>query len=85
MTPQHYLHISRHFDAYLATLPAPTRPKVIEEAQRYTSFMWSLTYTTGLTRFICDELYQYLDDTHIQTALRKYFNSLPAQPPKESP
>jgi len=33
-------------------------------------YQWDLSYAAGLTRFFCDTLYSYCDDTHIQTALR---------------
>jgi hypothetical protein len=33
-------------------------------------YQWDLSYSAGLTRFFCDVLYKYCDDTHIRTALR---------------
>jgi hypothetical protein len=33
-------------------------------------FCFDLLYGAGLTSFVCKELYQYLDDTHIYTALK---------------
>jgi hypothetical protein len=32
--------------------------------------MWDLVKGAGATKYLCDVLYQYLDDTHIDTALR---------------
>lgn len=32
---------------------------------------WDLLYVAKLTPFVCNELYPYLNDTHIDTALRK--------------
>jgi hypothetical protein len=33
-------------------------------------FCFDVLYGTGLNSFVCSELYQYLDDTHIYTALK---------------
>lgn len=32
---------------------------------------WSLSNHSGTTKFICDNLYSYLNDEHINTALKK--------------
>jgi len=37
-------------------------------------FRWDLTYAAKLTPWICDNLYSYLNDNHIDTALRKITN-----------
>jgi len=34
-------------------------------------YQWDLTYAAGLSRFICESLYPYLNDDHIQTALNR--------------
>jgi hypothetical protein len=34
-------------------------------------YQWDITYKAGLTAYICETLYKYLDDTHIQTALNR--------------
>lgn len=31
---------------------------------------WDALYAAGLSRWICDNLYSYMNDTHIDTALR---------------
>ncbi len=33
-------------------------------------YRWDLAYHAGLTTYICDVLYTYLNDTHIDTALK---------------
>jgi hypothetical protein len=33
-------------------------------------FCFDLLYGAGLTKFVCDELYSYLNDDHIYTALK---------------
>ena len=34
-------------------------------------FQWDLVRHAGLTGWLCDTLYQYLNDDHIQTALNR--------------
>jgi hypothetical protein len=33
-------------------------------------YRWDLSYRAGLTPWICDNIYSYADDTHLDTALR---------------
>jgi len=37
---------------------------------------WDLTYYAGLSQWICDNLYEYLNDDHIDTALRRIVSEL---------
>jgi hypothetical protein len=30
---------------------------------------WDLVHASGMTPFVCDTLYKYLNDTHIETAI----------------
>jgi hypothetical protein len=55
--------------ALIAPLDTPEK-RAAYRAQNLTDkrYRWDLTYVA--TRFICDALYPYLDDTHIDTALR---------------
>lgn len=39
-------------------------------------YRWDLAYLAGSIKFICDELYKYLDDEHIDTALRQIVKPL---------
>jgi len=38
-------------------------------------YRWDMSYKAGLTTFICDEIYPYANDNHIDTALRKITNT----------
>lgn len=38
-------------------------------------FIWDSTYKYGANKFICDTLYQYLDDSHITTALKRIYKN----------
>jgi hypothetical protein len=37
---------------------------------------WDLSYAAGLTRFICDDIYPYANDGHVDTALRAIVKEL---------
>lgn len=39
-------------------------------------YQWDITRQVGLIPFVCDTLYKYLDDTHIQTALNRIIPAL---------
>jgi hypothetical protein len=50
-------------------------------------YRWDLSYLSGnannpesCTRFVCDTLYTYLNDSHIDTALRSIVKPLPRNP-----
>ena len=43
--------------------------KKIKDIGVYTR--WTLSNYSGTTKFICDNLYSYLNDDHINTALKK--------------
>jgi hypothetical protein len=70
-----------HFQQ-LKTMIAPIdtaerRAQYIEQGLSDKRYRWDLTYSAGhasnpqsATRFICDTLYEYMNDTHIDTALK---------------
>lgn len=74
--PEHYEHLklalltllekgktdARYTEAYYATHGIGT-----DHAKR---FRWDLMYAAGLSPWISDILYSYMDDTHIDTALK---------------
>ena len=64
-----------HFDYMRATVGAldteQARAEYRAKGLSLKRYQWDLTYTAGLTRFICDALYPYLDDSHVQTALNR--------------
>jgi hypothetical protein len=69
---------------HLATMATMVQPLDTPEkrdayrAQNLTDkrYRWDLVYMAGGTRFICDALYPYLDDSHIDTALRSIVKPL---------
>ena len=72
MKPEHYAHMIEQMRMNAEAIPAhreylksDERVKDLEKRLR-----WDVMYASGLTAYICDELYDYLDDSHIDTALR---------------
>lgn len=57
--------------AYLASIQ--TDPKVADWERRY---RWDLLHASGLTPWICTELYPYANDAHIDTALKAIMKEL---------
>ena len=39
-------------------------------------YRWDLSYKANLTKFICDTLYPYMNDVHIDTALKSLVKPL---------
>ena len=75
ITPKHYAHISHALDAI--------KPIIVEMIPAYKAvghsdkrIRWDAARLAGLIPFICDNVYQYANDTHVDTALRQYFNKL---------
>lgn len=78
MIPKHYQHMKSKIEPlvekvekHIEYLKTDERVKDINKRLR-----WDLFYAAGLTTFTCDELYKYLDDTHIDTALRQIMKDL---------
>ena len=38
-------------------------------------FRWDLTYASGLTKWICDNIYPYASDDHLDSVLRQLTNT----------
>lgn len=39
-------------------------------------FRWNMSYQAGLTKYICENVYEYANDDHIDTALRNIIKEL---------
>ena len=64
----HYEHLA----AAVAPLDTPVRRAAYVAADLSDMrYRWDLTYAVGLTPWICSTLYPYLNDDHIDTALRR--------------
>jgi len=68
ITKEHYEQMA------LAMFGIHTEAKKTEYAQAGLSgkrYRWDMARNAGLMPFICDTLYKYCDDSHIDTALRQ--------------
>ncbi len=70
-----------HYNYMLSEIRKVATPDMIAIHRRYISnenkakdvekrLRWDFSYSAKLTPFICDTLYSYANDTHIDTALR---------------
>lgn len=64
---------AEYIPQYRAHIIAEGKAKDVEKRLR-----WDLVYLSGLSHWISDNLYSYLDDTHIDTALRYIMRDLHA-------
>ena len=64
-------YVPSHLSAYLDTIQHD--PRVTDWEKRY---RWDLCHASGLTPWICKELYPYVNDTHIDTALKAIMKEL---------
>lgn len=80
ITPEHYAFIKdaiqNKFTVSLVNdhrtfIEAENKAKDVEKRLR-----WDLIYFALGSRWICDNLYNYADDTHIDTALKKIVKEL---------
>lgn len=71
ITTEHYNHMATSIGKLdinsirLAILNADRQPKDFDKRLR-----WDCMYQAGLSSWVCDNLYSYLDDSHIDTALK---------------
>ena len=78
ITPSHFSYMFSAIQPLSATIPARREalrndPRVKDLEKR---LRWDLCYAAGLSAWICDNLYSYLDDVHIDTALRAIIKEL---------
>ena len=66
ITKEHYTHLARAMESKMEQYPRKSLSKVSDKR-----YGWDMLHESGLTPWVCSTLYDYLDDTHIDTALRK--------------
>lgn len=80
MTQTHFDHMKstialiwtqEKHDAHRQFIVSEGKSKDVEKRLR-----WDWTYYAKLSPWICDNLYTYLDDTHINTALKRAISEL---------
>lgn len=72
---EHRQHIQTVLDNFVAN----NRDKCIAHANSGLSekrIYWDFANAAGLNKFICDTLYTYCDDNHIDTALKYAYRNL---------
>lgn len=82
ITPAHYQHMQTAI-AKIATPEkvAAHRQFIVNEGKARDvekRLRWDLSYYAGLTPFICENVYSYADDGHVDTALRQIMRELAA-------
>ena len=79
ITKEHYDHIEQAITEKLESLGLTIETAVnhYRHTTPYTDkvIRWYLLNGSGLTPFVCQTLYKYLNDSHIDTALRKITNT----------
>lgn len=77
--PEHYEYLKNA----IATFPPVQEHGILKLAREYheaglseVRFRWDLLYSLKLSTWISDNLYPYLHDPHIDTALRKIVGEL---------
>ena len=72
---EHYAHIARQLNNI--------KPLILQARIAYKNsglsdkrFQWDMLRQADLIPFICDTIYKYANDDHINTALRQYFGKL---------
>jgi len=75
ITLDHYMHIARSLNNI--------RPFLLQARIAYKKsglsdkrFHWDMVRHAGLITWLCDNIYPYANDDHINTALRRYFSDL---------
>lgn len=77
ITAEHREHMKQAMQARLASYPPESHTAYLESIQKdprvkdwEKRYRWDLCYAAGLTPWICETLYSYANDSHIDTALK---------------
>jgi hypothetical protein len=78
VTQAHYLHMKNAIAPYVQEAKAhreslKTLPEKMDVEKR---LRWDLSYRFIGSKWVCDNLYSYCNDDHIDTALRKVIDEL---------
>ena len=69
--PSHYdFMLTKMRQAWIA------QPNIDKRSWTERRIMWDMWYSTKNNIWVCDVLYQYMDDTHIESALRRIMKTL---------
>lgn len=76
MTQEHFEFLKDALDTALLSFPE-TLDAYLKAGQSAKRYRWDVLWHARQTDFVCNTLYKYLDDEHIDTALRKIFEQEP--------
>jgi len=66
--PEHFEYIR---EKIMSLSTAPTLHSYTAQGLTEKRWRWDLLYMAGLSRWICDNIYLYANDGHIDTALKR--------------
>ncbi len=74
--PEHFAILEEACNKVIEDNPTITEETYTTQGLTNKRFRWDVLYAAKInnessSRWICDNLYSYMDDTHIDTALRK--------------
>lgn len=75
MTTKHYNFIKLQFQC-LKIEDCLENYQTIKAESKKKRLAWDMVRACNLNQFVCDELYKYLNDSHIETALLKIIHEL---------
>ena len=70
MKQEHYDYLEKKINAVIENDPFMYNA-YMDEGLSHMRYNWDLLWEADLTDFTTNDLYKYLNDTHIDTALRK--------------
>jgi len=73
MTQEHFLHMAQALEKFNTDY---YRSRYAASGLTTRRFQWDAVRAAGLTPWLCDTLYKYLDDNHIQTALNRIISPI---------
>jgi hypothetical protein len=76
--PEHVEHMAAAMRATVAQV-GPEKCAEFRQLVTPKRYRWDLARGAGLTSFMCDTLYPYAEDKHIDTALRSIVASIDAE------
>lgn len=80
ITGEHYAHMKAAIAEVCQRInPVDYRAQIITEGKAKDPdkrVRWDYAYAAKLSRFFCDHVYSYADDSHIDTALRAIMKDL---------
>lgn len=74
--PEHYAHMLTAMRAAQALRPEATRASYEAGGLSAKRHRWDLSYAAGLATWICDNVYLYANNEHIDTAFKKIVSEM---------